>query len=98
MSDTKGVSEARAEYVVDDDDAPELTPERAALLKPARDVLPEVVLAQFRRAPGRPKSMSPKQQVTLRLDADVLEYWRAQGKGWQSALNAALRRHAGLSD
>ncbi|WP_439476715.1 BrnA antitoxin family protein [Brevundimonas sp.] len=97
MSKTKGVSEARAEYVVDDDDVPELTPERAARLKPAREILPESVLAQFKRSPGRPKLDSPKKQVTLRLDADVLEYWRAQGRGWQSRLNDALRRESGLT-
>ena len=82
---------------LDDDDAPELTAERAARLRPARDVLPEEVLAQFKRSPGRPKLASPKKQVTLRLDADVLEYWRGQGSGWQSRLNAVLRRQAGLT-
>lgn len=82
---------------LDEDDAPELTEELAARLRPAKDVLPEHVLAQFKRSPGRPKLASTKKQITLRLDADVLEYWRGQGEGWQSGLNAVLRRHAGLS-
>jgi uncharacterized protein (DUF4415 family) len=82
---------------LDEDDAPELTEELAARLRPAKDVLPEHILAQFKRSPGRPKLASPKKQVTLRLDADVLEYWRGQGEGWQSRLNAVLRRQAGLS-
>lgn len=81
---------------LDDDDAPELTEERAAQLRPAREVLPEAVLNQFRRSPGRPKAETPKKQVTLRLDADLLEHWRAQGAGWQSGINAALRRASGL--
>lgn len=41
---------------------------------------------------GRPQSESPKQQVTLRLDADVLASFRAGGRGWQSRINAALRK------
>jgi hypothetical protein len=31
------------------------------------------------------------QQVTLRLDRDVLAYFRAKGRGWQKRLNEALR-------
>jgi uncharacterized protein (DUF4415 family) len=46
---------------------------------------------------GRPKSTSAKQQVTLRLDQDVLERFRAGGAGWQSRINAALRQAAGLA-
>ena len=41
---------------------------------------------------GRPKLGAPKQQVTLRLDRDVVEQFRATGKGWQSRINAALRK------
>lgn len=32
-----------------------------------------------------------KQQVTLRLDPDVLAKFRATGRGWQGRINAALR-------
>lgn len=46
---------------------------------------------------GRPKSPSPKQQVTLRLDRDVLERFRAGGSGWQGRINNALRQAAGLT-
>jgi len=35
----------------------------------------------------------PKKQVTLRLDPDVLTYFRKQGKGYQSTINAVLRRY-----
>jgi uncharacterized protein (DUF4415 family) len=42
---------------------------------------------------GRPPlGDKPKGSVTLRLDADVLETYRALGKGWQAQLNADLRR------
>ena len=34
-----------------------------------------------------------KQQVTLRLDRDVLRYFKSRGKGYQTAINAVLRRY-----
>ena len=46
--------------------------------------------------PGRPISDNPKKQVTLRLDPDVLEAYRATGKGWQSRINAQLRKALGI--
>jgi len=36
-----------------------------------------------------------KEQVTLRIDQDVLEYFREGGPGWQDRINDALRRAAG---
>lgn len=35
----------------------------------------------------------PKQSVTIRLDADVVEWFKAQGKGYQTRMNAVLRRY-----
>jgi len=46
--------------------------------------------------PGRPVSENPKKQVTLRLDPDVVEKFRATGKGWQSRINAELRKALGI--
>jgi uncharacterized protein (DUF4415 family) len=34
-----------------------------------------------------------KQQITLRLDADVIEFFRATGRRYQSRINAALREY-----
>jgi len=34
-----------------------------------------------------------KQQITLRLDADVVEFFRATGRRYQSRINAALREY-----
>jgi uncharacterized protein (DUF4415 family) len=45
---------------------------------------------------GRPKASTRKVPTTLRLDPDVLESFRASGPGWQSRINAALRKAAGL--
>ena len=42
---------------------------------------------------GRPHLDHPKKLVSLRLDQDVIEQFRASGPGWQSRINAALRAH-----
>ncbi len=42
---------------------------------------------------GRPKSASPKQSTTLRLDEDVIEFFKRDGAGWQTRLNEALRQY-----
>jgi uncharacterized protein (DUF4415 family) len=34
-----------------------------------------------------------KGHMTLRIDSDVLSWFRAQGKGYQSRINAILRRY-----
>lgn len=33
----------------------------------------------------------PKQQLTVRLDKDVIDWFRAQGSGYQTRMNAVLR-------
>jgi uncharacterized protein (DUF4415 family) len=35
----------------------------------------------------------PKETMTIRLDADVLEWFRKQGKGYQTRINAVLRSY-----
>lgn len=46
---------------------------------------------------GRPKAATTKISTTIRLDPDVLEWFKASGPGWQSRINDALRKAAGLS-
>ncbi len=47
---------------------------------------------------GRPRSKNPKRPVSLRLDPDVLAHFRRNGRGWQSRINAVLRKAAKLPD
>lgn len=47
--------------------------------------------AQMKRRGGRPKLANPKEAVTVRYDADILERFRASGDGWQTRMNNALR-------
>jgi uncharacterized protein (DUF4415 family) len=43
----------------------------------------------------RPAVPGVKEQVTLRIDQDVLEHFQAGGPGWQDRINEALRKAAG---
>jgi len=52
--------------------------------------IPELDEEFFRKAELH---LPPKQSVTIRLDADVLEWFRAQGQGYQSRINQLLRRY-----
>ena len=36
-----------------------------------------------------------KEMVSLRIDRDVLDFFQADGPGWQDRINAALRKAAG---
>lgn len=47
---------------------------------------------RLRRPRGRPKVESVKVLISLRLDPDVLAVVKATGSGWQSRINAVLRR------
>lgn len=46
---------------------------------------------RVRRARGRPPKPGAEQQVTLRLNPDVLDRLRASGPGWQARVNDVLR-------
>jgi uncharacterized protein (DUF4415 family) len=57
--------------------------------------LPEIPPEAFARAIVR-KGLQPvarKAQITLRIDADVLDWFREKGMGYQSRMNAVLRAY-----
>lgn len=68
------------------DEIPELTDEMMSRAVPGDGV------ELLKRGRGRPPSDSPKRQVTLRLDGDLVEAMRASGPGWQTRANDALRK------
>ncbi|MEO8717961.1 MAG: BrnA antitoxin family protein [Burkholderiales bacterium] len=76
----------------------QLTAEDFRRMRPATEVLPKMIgakaAADLLRSRGRPPKENPKAQVTLRLDAEVLKHFKAGGPGWQTRINAALRRAA----
>lgn len=83
-------------YIGHDGEVAELDAAWFAEAKPTSDV---PILAQFARK-GRP-ALPPDQRkakLSMVVDADVLAHFRATGKGWQTRLNAVLRREAGLAE
>lgn len=70
--------------IASDPDAPEATDEALAN--------PMTFAEAMKRSVGRPKSENPKQQVTVRLDADVIAKMRKSGPGWQVRMNEILRK------
>ena len=75
-------------YGEPDEESPELTAETARQLVPASQFFAERGL----KLPGRPPSADAKMAVSLRLDRDIVEAFKAGGPGWQTRMNAALRR------
>jgi uncharacterized protein (DUF4415 family) len=74
-----------------DDENPELTSEDIARMRPAREVLGNAWVEAQKRGRGRPRMEAPKEKVTLRLDVEVLQFFREEGAGWQTRLNEALK-------
>ena len=68
----------------DPDTAPDLS----------RDGWPEkIAKAPVRR--GRPPVTNPKVSTTIRLSQDVIDHFRAGGRGWQTRIDQALREWIG---
>ena len=47
--------------------------------------------ASIKRGRGRPAAAVKRPTLNMRVDADVLEAFKATGQGWQTRINAALR-------
>lgn len=90
------VDEATGELIGPDPELERpLTEAEVTAAKPFGEAFPDLA-QEIRRSRGRPPVASPKQRVTLRLDADVLDRLRSSGKGWQSRVNEALKKVVGL--
>ena len=70
----------------------ELTQDDIKQFKPSAEVLPSEHFKTLTKR-GRPPKAQPKKSTTVRLDLEVLEYFRATGKGWQTRLNEVLREY-----
>lgn len=91
--------EAEIQNMIESDpDNPELTNEQIASMRSLHELLPDLAANINREIAkrGRPKAEQIKQPVTIRLDPDLVEHYKASGKGWQSRMNDDLRKAAGL--
>jgi uncharacterized protein (DUF4415 family) len=76
-------------------DSPEWTKEDFAKARPFAEVFPEITRAlELKRGRGKQKAET-KQLVSLRMDRDIVERFKADGKGWQSRINDTLRKAIG---
>ena len=78
--------------IVFDEENPEWTAADFARAKTG-EAIPSHIRAAFPKSRGRPAGQT-KQLVSLRIDRDTLERFRATGPGWQSRINEALRKAA----
>ncbi len=94
----KPLSEAKVQAMIaSDPDAPEATDAQLAQATPFSEAFPALAEKMRKRTGGRPKAANPKVAVSLRLDPEVVARFKAEGPGWQSRMNEALRHAAGLS-
>ena len=79
-----------------DEENPEWTEETFAKARPAKEVFPDLAeySAQRKRGQRGPQKTPAKVPMSLRIDRDVLAFYKAAGRGWQSRMNEALRRAA----
>jgi uncharacterized protein (DUF4415 family) len=75
-----------------------MTPKQEARLRNMTDAeidlsdIPEQIGKHWTR-PGALIPTENKQQITLRLDSDVVSFFRKTGRRYQSRINAALREY-----
>lgn len=50
-------------------------------------------LVPLRAVRGRPKSENKKLLLSVRYSAEVVEYFRATGEGWQARMDSVLRQY-----
>ncbi len=83
------------------DTLPKMTPEREAALKLLAEMpddqidfsdIPETTEADWTNAVRGDLYRPRKAQVTARLDADVIAWLKAGGQGYQTRMNAILRK------
>lgn len=67
-----------------------LTNSELALLRPAREVLPNIVAAHKVGVRG-PQKAPKKVPLSIRLSPDVVAHFKSTGPGWQQRMDHALR-------
>ena len=89
----KKVSEVEIQrQIKEDPDDFELTPDAAGKGKPFREALPDLAASidhEIARR-GRPPKDVTKKPVTVRLNPETIEKFKATGKGWQTRMSDVL--------
>ncbi len=69
-------------------ESPPLTDDILKRMRPVADTHPSI--------PSRvrgPQKTPTKKSTTIRLNAEVLDFFKAQGKGWQTKINEVLQEY-----
>ncbi|MDP3295449.1 MAG: BrnA antitoxin family protein [Nevskia sp.] len=76
-------------------DVPYDVKDKAAVLSFWDGAIAHRGVAELRAKRGRPAKAEDerKEQIALRLDADVLAWYRGLGAGWQTRMNAVLKAY-----
>ena len=97
MSQKHLTEEQIQKMIASDPDAPEATDAQLDQAKPFDEAFPALADTMRRNMAGRPQSKTPKKvAVSLRLDPEVIDRFKASGPGWQTRMNNALREAVGL--
>ena len=99
MSPSKPSTSEPEDELVFYEDNPEWTAEDFKRAKPFEDVFSEADLAVLRKAMPKmrgPQKAEKKIPVSLRLTPEVVERFKADGPGWQSRMDEALKKAVGL--
>ena len=85
MKDTKSITDERLKEIASiipapDDESPEITETEAARARFAHESHPEWY-----------RTVSVKHQISIKIDKDILEALKAEGKGYQTRINKILR-------
>lgn len=65
------------------------TDKQLAAMKPISEFPQLLTLAKR----GRPLKLNPKKSTTIRLNTEVLDFFKASGKGWQTEINDILQKY-----
>jgi|SaaInlV_200m_DNA_3_1039701.scaffolds.fasta_scaffold74352_1 uncharacterized protein (DUF4415 family) len=79
------------EGIAADPDTFEITDEMFAKARPASEAHPEIVEWYKKRSLDKQKKPM-KTPIYIRLDSDIVEYFKSDGKSWEAEINDVLRR------
>ncbi len=78
-----------------DKNNPEWTKKDFSSAKPAKEILPGLVgkstAKKLLKKRGRPANPARKEQITVRLDPEIISFFKKNGAGYHSRINSALR-------
>ena len=75
-------------------DNPVMTEEELAGFRRGPEGLPPELAAAMKSRGGRPKAAMKRVPISLRVEPEVLEAFKAGGPGWQTRMNEALAEAA----